>query len=280
MIRFACPSCSAVMSVTDEKAGKTGKCPKCQAAFLIPVPESGPRALDAEPIPPPSPPQVRVTPVAPSPAPAAAVEINPCPGCQGKLTVAASSLGVDVSCPYCQTVFRAVKAGVVEVPSVPVPPIRVRTDDTDFPKTRRVEDDDDDDRPARRNRRRRDDDEDDDDPPPPPRRSRRTIRTDGPRRSGMVRIARVDLASSVKWGAAMGLTYGLFYSAIFGCLFAVMGATAPRGAAVGPMLSVGIIPLIITPIISAIGGAIGGVIWGIIYNVWAGMIGGFEVELE
>src|SRR5262245_50445500 len=117
MIRFACPSCSAVMSVTDDKGGKTGKCPKCQAAFLIPEPESAP--APPEPAPPPVPPpppsvQMKVTPVAP-PTPAA-VEINPCPGCQGKLTVAPSSIGMDVSCPYCQTVFKAVRAGASAVP--------------------------------------------------------------------------------------------------------------------------------------------------------------------
>jgi hypothetical protein len=156
------------MSVTDDKAGKTGKCPKCQTAFLIPTPEAG----SAAPAPPPPPPvQTTVTPVAP-PTPAA-VEINPCPGCQGKLTVAAANLGVDVSCPYCQTVFKAVRAGASAVPP-PAPP-RVspmeRTDGTGRPKLRR-DDENDDDRPRRRRRdedederprRRRDEDEDEDD---------------------------------------------------------------------------------------------------------------------
>ena len=36
MIRFACPGCSSTFTVADEKAGKTGKCPKCHIQFTIP----------------------------------------------------------------------------------------------------------------------------------------------------------------------------------------------------------------------------------------------------
>ena len=53
MIRFSCPGCGAVYSVTDEKAGKTGKCPKCQTPFTIPAAEAP--APVAPPPPPPKP---------------------------------------------------------------------------------------------------------------------------------------------------------------------------------------------------------------------------------
>ncbi len=42
MIRFACPTCAATFTVDDAKSGAAGKCPKCQARFVIPV--AGPAA--------------------------------------------------------------------------------------------------------------------------------------------------------------------------------------------------------------------------------------------
>jgi len=36
MIRFICPHCDKRLSVTDEKAGKTGVCPACKGRFQIP----------------------------------------------------------------------------------------------------------------------------------------------------------------------------------------------------------------------------------------------------
>jgi len=38
MIQFNCPGCQASYSVSDERAGKQGKCPKCQTAFTVPTP--------------------------------------------------------------------------------------------------------------------------------------------------------------------------------------------------------------------------------------------------
>jgi hypothetical protein len=264
------------MSVTDDKAGKTGKCPKCQAAFLIPTPEPG-SAPPEPPAPPPPPPvQKTVTPVAP-PTPAA-VEINPCPGCQGKLTVAASSLGVDVSCPYCQTVFKAVRAGASAVPP-PAPP-RVspmeRTDGTGRPKLRRDDDEDEDDRPSRRSRRRRDDDDDDDDVPAP----RRSRSGGGGRRTGMVMIRKIDLVSAMRMGAAFNLTLGILISVILGCQLAVVGGSVPGGGPAGAIMRMGVLMILALPILAAVGGAISGLIYALIYNLWASMIGGLEMELE
>src|SRR5687767_5644266 len=85
MIRFACPGCGATYSVDDSKGGKTGKCPKCATQFQIPAPEGAPApppATAADPrasLPPPPPPD-----------PNAPVEIDPCPGCQARLSVAAT----------------------------------------------------------------------------------------------------------------------------------------------------------------------------------------------
>lgn len=88
MIKFACPGCAEVYSVEDAKAGKSGKCPKCQADFVIPRADSAAPSSSSEPSTPP-------------------VEIRPCPGCHAKLSVNAGDVGKDVECPYCKTTFRA-----------------------------------------------------------------------------------------------------------------------------------------------------------------------------
>jgi hypothetical protein len=112
MIQFTCPGCPAIYTVDDAKAGKSGKCPKCDAAFVIPHPN--PQSPDAD-----------------SP-----VEVAPCPGCQARLSVAPSDVGTEVECPYCQAAFRAKRADV--------PPAAARRDDD------AGYDDYDDDRPRRR----------------------------------------------------------------------------------------------------------------------------------
>ena len=143
MIQFACPGCSHVFSVGDEKAGKTGKCPKCSAQFVIP--DAEPSAVPSAPVPSSSEPQ--------------AVEINPCPSCQAKLTVSPTDLGLDVECPYCKKVYTAKKAGA-SAASEERPSRRSRSeneDDDDRPNRRRDrydDDDDDDDRPRGKRRRR------------------------------------------------------------------------------------------------------------------------------
>lgn len=142
MIRFACPGCQAEFTVGDEKAGKTGKCPKCQAAFLIP----GPDPADAPGPPPASPPSVR-RPAPPSvvvpPPPPATVELAPCPNCQTRLTVSAADIGLNVQCPNCATTFVAARPGPSPTPIRAVTPT-VAIDDEE----------DEDDRPVRRSRRR------------------------------------------------------------------------------------------------------------------------------
>lgn len=196
MIRFACPGCSATFTVGDEKAGKTGKCPKCQSQFVIPAADAGAPAADVPPpvpsasksasrpsLPPPPPPTPAADPNAP-------VEIAPCPKCGTRLSVLPTDVGVDIQCPSCETVFKATRA------DAPPPPDtgskskgssalvklgsgsdKDEDDDDDRPSKRkskrRDDDDDDDDRPSRRRSSRRDDDDDDDDRPSRRRRSRR-----------------------------------------------------------------------------------------------------------
>ncbi len=217
MIRFACPGCSATFTVTDEKAGKTGKCPKCQTQFTIPaaaveeliIPpphptvEPPPPMTSVEPPPPPPPPVEAPPPFpppveppppqmnAPTPPVAAAppspndpVEIVPCPKCSSRLSVLPSDVGLDVECPNCQTVYRANRA---DAPPPPVLDGKPRTSSLvkygSGAKSKRDDDDDDDDRPSRRKKSRRDDDDDDDDDDDRPRRRSRS-RGRSRRRSG------------------------------------------------------------------------------------------------
>lgn len=169
MIRFSCPGCGATYSVDDAKGGKTGKCPKCQSQFLIPMPEGG---AAPPPLPPPPPPS------AASSDPNAPVEIAPCPKCDARLSVATSDLGVDVECPYCKTVYKAVKPGAGGKAPTGGRGARAAEEEEDRPSRRRRDDDADEDRPSRRgrapvaaeddedrpSRRRRDDDGDEDRP--------------------------------------------------------------------------------------------------------------------
>lgn len=178
MIRFACPGCSATFTVEDEKAGKTGKCPKCQSQFVIPdVPNTGsdvPASADLAPLSP-APPPLPVSPP-PPPIPSAGssdpVEIQPCPKCQSRLSVLPADIGLDIECPNCQRVYQAIRA------DAPPPPKRGdrgeprgdlvrlgsgsdKTDDDRPPQRRSRYRDDEDDRPSRR---RQDEDDSEDDP--------------------------------------------------------------------------------------------------------------------
>ena len=177
MIRFSCPGCEAVFNVSDDKAGKAGKCPKCSSQFTIPAapegPASAPVPAQAPPPPPPTPPPG---------AGGAAVEIAPCPKCGARLSVEAGDVGLDVECPTCRAVYPAEAAVGVqrrdngsgqkkrlvvadpEAEEEDERPSRrreaARTDDEEerpSRRSRRDEDDDDEDRPRKRKRKRRSD---------------------------------------------------------------------------------------------------------------------------
>jgi predicted Zn finger-like uncharacterized protein len=52
MISFNCPGCQASYTVSDERAGKQGKCPKCQTPFTVPPPTAtAPPVREPEPEP-------------------------------------------------------------------------------------------------------------------------------------------------------------------------------------------------------------------------------------
>jgi DNA-directed RNA polymerase subunit M/transcription elongation factor TFIIS len=214
MIRFACPTCNAVFTVADEKGGKAGKCPKCQAQFVIPEAEEG-----SSPLPPPPP-------AAPPPIPASSdIEIEPCPGCQAKLTVEAGDLGKEVECPYCKTTYAAKDPNAKPKKSLSKRP--------------RDDDEDDDDRPRRKRDRFGEDRDDDDD-----------IDDNRPRRR---RQSRRDNLPDGQSGAMTALICGILSLTFCGCFTGIPAVivgyqnlnTKNRGMAMAGMIC-GIVNLVIT----------------------------------
>lgn len=182
MIRFACPNCDAVYSVAEEKAGKTGQCPKCLSQFLIPVP-------DPTSVPSPNP--------APDKPVAESIEITPCPGCQARIAVHEPDLKSNVECPYCATVF------VAE---------RVQHKPESKPDSPRDRDWGDEDRPTKR-RSRRDEVDDDDVDEDRPRRRRSNYRSTDRKPGNVGAIGGILLG-----GAIYGLIWALAVAGMSCCL--------------------------------------------------------------
>jgi hypothetical protein len=77
--------------------------------------------------------------------------------------------------------------------------------------------------------------------------------------------------------AAMGLIFG----ALFACIALVGGSLAPRNSGAGgfgAMFGVGAIVLL--PLAYGVAGVVFGALSAWLYNVFAGMVGGIEVQLE
>ena len=270
MIRFACPGCGATYTVPDEKGGKTGKCPKCQGQFVIPNAE--PTAGGAVSPPPP---------LAPSNDPNAPVEVAPCPGCQARLSVAESDLGADVECPYCKTIYKAVRPGAAQSAPEPAAPSKSLSaalgelggsKKSKASSKRNDDDDEPEERPAKKKRSRDYDDEDDyeeDD-----RRSRRSRRSSG---GGTVVIARIGVLSSAKIMMAVYFGFGAI-GGIFLLGISLLGAVAGGGGGGG--LVFGVVSAVAAPFLYGFGGFIGGAIGALIYNLAAGVVGGMEMDLE
>ncbi len=172
MIRFSCPGCEAVFNVSDDKAGKTGKCPKCSSQFTIPAAAEGSGPAPAPVYAPPPPP-----PVAPPAGGGAAVEIAPCPKCGARLSVEAGDVGLDVECPTCRAVYPAepaVAAKLRETGSGQKKSLVVAdVEEDERPNRRRERSRDEDDEEERPSRRLRNEDEDDDDDDRPRKKKRR-----------------------------------------------------------------------------------------------------------
>jgi len=91
----------------------------------------------------------------------------------------------------------------------------------------------------------------------------------------MVVVKSVDVFSWAKIQALFGIVFGLFY----GILFAVMGAAINMSKAIPGSDALGVLTIIIFPIVGVIMGFICGAIMAFLYNIFAGAVGGVQIEL-
>jgi hypothetical protein len=101
-----------------------------------------------------------------------------------------------------------------------------------------------------------------------------------------IRIRKIGVLSVAKLYAVMALVLSLLISIPYGLFIMVFGAAALGTGEYGSMLAgggaivIGILVMIGLPILYAIFGFIGGAIGALLYNLFAGIIGGIEIEVE
>ena len=105
-----------------------------------------------------------------------------------------------------------------------------------------------------------------------------------------LRIRKLGLMSVAKIYAVMSFVFSLIIAIPYGLiiiLFSLIGGAAASnqdafgGLAVGGGgVVMGLVVLIGLPIMYAIMGFIGGIISALIYNIFAGLVGGIEIEVE
>jgi len=91
----------------------------------------------------------------------------------------------------------------------------------------------------------------------------------------MTVIKSVEIISWAKIHALFGIVFGLIY----GILFAIMGAAIGATFSMPGATTLGLLSIIVFPIIFGIMAFICGAIMAFLYNLFAGKIGGIEVEL-
>jgi hypothetical protein len=102
-----------------------------------------------------------------------------------------------------------------------------------------------------------------------------------------LRIRKLGVLSFAKMQGVMGLVIGLIIGVIYGLIiiaYALLGASMLNGnsslAVGGGGVVIGIVAMVGIPIMYGIIGFIGGAIGALIYNLFAGMVGGVEIEVE
>lgn len=102
-----------------------------------------------------------------------------------------------------------------------------------------------------------------------------------------LRINKMGVLSVAKMQAVLGLVIGLIIGIIYGAiiiLYSLLGASLVGGdarfAVGGGGIVIGIVVMIAVPIFYGIVSFIAGAIVAFVYNIFAGMIGGIEMEVE
>ena len=102
-----------------------------------------------------------------------------------------------------------------------------------------------------------------------------------------LRIRKLGILSFAKIQGVMGFVIGLIIGVIYGLIiiaYSLLGASMLKGdsalAIGGGGVVVGIVAMIAFPIMYGIIAFIGGALGALIYNIFAGMVGGVEIEVE
>lgn len=94
-------------------------------------------------------------------------------------------------------------------------------------------------------------------------------------------LRRIGPFSCAKVSAVLYLIIGLIVGAIFSLISLLVSSVGGESEISGMMgMLFGVGSIIFFPIIYAIAGFIGGLIGAALYNLVAGMVGGFELDLE
>jgi hypothetical protein len=91
----------------------------------------------------------------------------------------------------------------------------------------------------------------------------------------MTVIKSIDIISWAKIHALFGIVFGLIYGIVIG----IMGAAIGAKYAMPGVTTFGLLSIIIFPIIFGIMSFIVGAIMAFLYNIFAGSVGGIEIEL-
>ncbi len=102
-----------------------------------------------------------------------------------------------------------------------------------------------------------------------------------------LRIKKLGLMSVAKMYAAMAFVISLLIAIPYGLFiigFSLLGAAGTKGDAALAMGGMGVVGgiavMIILPIVYTLMAFVGGLIGALIYNLFAGLVGGIEIEVE
>jgi hypothetical protein len=99
------------------------------------------------------------------------------------------------------------------------------------------------------------------------------------RKLGVLSVAKMYAAMAFVISLLIAIPYGLFI-----IIFSLIGAGGARGEAAllvgGGGIVMGIIVMIAIPIMYTLMAFVGGAIGALIYNLFAGFVGGIEIEVE
>lgn len=102
------------------------------------------------------------------------------------------------------------------------------------------------------------------------------------RKLGILSVAKIYAVMALVMSLLISIPYGLFI-----IIFAIIGGAGAgqqdglAGLAVGGGgIVIGILVIIGIPIMYSIMGFVGGAISALVYNIFAGMVGGIEIEVE